>query len=331
MNSFNESTLTSTQNLTITFQMLKKFFDSYDEYANRSIGGIGFVINFIFLFIFSKNAFNGRYNYQWCHTICNIAVCIIASIRVQLLSQKEDSTFYYLIYSVYVSFLVRIFLIASVLSDILLIFSRFALLSNKKYFLSELSRMANLGFSFGVGISAILPFYIASKIVKSEKEGIYFWEVNEFGKSQFFLIYLLALFFFETVIPLTFLTILNILSIRQYQTIVSRRRRIIRACLKIEKAELRFTKTVLTLNIIWVISRILDMIIGILNRMVLTEIISLDSELKIVYDFLRDFIFSILYIVHAFEPLVYMIVDKQIRNVVVKILRLNKVRNIMII
>ena len=62
----------------------------------------------------------------------------------------------------------------------------------------------------------------------------------------------------------------------------------------------RFTKTVLTLNVIWVMSRGFDMIIGIIVRMTLVQVIVPDSESKIVYDFMREVSFDVLHSSHWF-------------------------------
>lgn len=96
---------------------------------------------------------------------------------------------------------------SSVYSDVLLVFSRYCALYKKENFLNELTKITNLLLCFSIGILTYLPLYFSIRIVKSETEEEFHWELNEFGSSKFIIIYISAIFLIETLIPLTILTI----------------------------------------------------------------------------------------------------------------------------
>ena len=169
-----------------------------------------------------------------------------------------------------------------------------------------------------------LPIYFGIKIEKCETEEKYYLETNEFALSR--IIYInIAIFFVGTVIPLTLLTILNIYSIRKYRQIIIEKKRLRVNTEEISKGELRFTKTVITLNAIWIVSRCLDLIITVIYKFSVRQILQVNLESIILIEALRNFSNLIMIIVHSIEPLVYLKMDRNVRGVVWALFKWNKV------
>lgn len=295
-----------------------------NNYINRLISGLGFITNLSFLFVYSNKKLKGLYSYQFCHCLCNLMVCLVGSLHSPLLKQKIDSNYYYLIFNILIdNFPLRIVLIASGYSDILRILNRYLDLTKKRNIFSHLSKLVNLVLCQGFAIIVCLPAYFGIKIVESNSNGMYFWELNEFGSTKFYIIYVLTVFLIETVIPLTLLTTLNAMSIRRYRQNTLERRRLQTTIKHIKKIEIRFTKTVLILNIILIVSRGLDMIIGVITRIIIFGEVEISRESGILFDTSRTFIFSILFFVHAFESIFYLLMDRNIKGAVTEILNCN--------
>lgn len=82
--------------------------------------------------------------------------------------------------------------------------------------------------------------------------------------------------------------------------------------------ELIFTKTVLILNTIWVVSRVLDMVTNMLFRLTITENVQILLDSLILIEALRNFSNLILFTAHSLESFIYFKMDNRIRGLVLK-------------
>lgn len=306
------------------YQLIAKLEEIGFKYVGRSIGGLGVIINLFFLFVYSNKTLRNLYSFQWCHCFTNMVVCLFASLVLETIKQNTDTNTYELII---VNFIInlpfRMALTASVFSDVLRVINRYSDLIKKETFLSKLSKLANLAICFGLGVAVFLPTYIGMKIKASKSSGMSYWELNEFGTSQYFSFYVLFLFFIETLIPLIILTTLNLLSVRYYRRDRYERIRYQITITGLKKIELRFTRTVLRLNMILIVSRGLDMIIETIFRLTLIGILLVDYKTEILIRGFKQLSFCILIAVHAFESLVYLKMDQNIKRVVSELFQRN--------
>lgn len=67
---------------------------------------------------------------------------------------------------------------------------------------------------------------------------------------------------------------------------------------------------------------IVFLVMNMIHRMVETEVIVLSPESEIVLTFIKEIVSMIMYSIIAFEPLMYLAVDKELQDVVAKVLRL---------
>ena len=325
MDHTNQTFINQTE-LSNIYQILTQMNGVLYNYISRTICGLGFITNLFFLFVYSNKKLKGIYSYQFCHCLCNLVVCFIGSFYSPFLQQKTNASYFFLIFNFFVYLPLRIALIASGYSDVLRILNRYLFLKKKKIFLSELSKLKNLGCCLGFGTVLLLPVYFAIKIVKSKSKGKFYWEFNEIGLTKYFTIYLLALLLIEIVIPLVILTILNIRSIRFYQEDRLVRQRLQIMITEIRKKELRFTRTVLLLNIILIASRGLDMITTLMTRIVVVGEMEISRDSNILLDLSRTISLSILFFVHAFESFIYLKMDKNIKQLVAGFFKCKQVK-----
>lgn len=308
------------QDVSSIYQIIEYINEILVGYGNMSIGFLGFTINIIFLFVYSNKTLKGLYSFQWCHGFANVVVCLLVGVHLGVFESKKEANYYELIIrSLIIPFSLKIALIASGFSDVLRIYNRYSDLTRKKSILSGMSKLANLAICFGLGIIFCLPLYFGIKIeqVKIEKsqiEELYFWNSNEFLSSNYFVIYLI-----EPLTPLIILTILNILSVKRYHE--DTRERPQSGMTGKKKAELQFTKTVLMLNVMWILARSFEVTGWLLYCLVATETLKISPESKILIKAFRDISFSILIAAHVFEPFIYLIMDQNIKRVVLKIFK----------
>lgn len=329
MNSTNQAFINHTvpvgQDMHSFYRIIKQIDKILITYIMRSIGGLGFITNLFFLYVYSNKTLKNLYVYQWCHCFTNMVVCLFVSIYFEI--TKDSESYYFLIICFLITFfLLRTALNASLYSDLLRVFNRYSSLTNRKNFLSKLSKWSNLGICFGLAMSIRIPTYIGINIEKSETQEKFFWNMNDFGYSNLWIIYLLLTALIDPLILLIISTILNILSIQCYRKATLEKKRLQHSIDKTKKKELRFTKTVLIVNIIYILSRCFEMICRIIFSLTLSETVRVSSEIEILVKGVTDFSYTVLIAVHAFESLIYLKMDVNVKKVVVKIFKCETVR-----
>ena len=137
-----------------TTDQLSSFYHALDlttfileNYVCRVVTGLGIIFNMCLLrLLLNKRLTHTMYNYLWSRAFCNMIVCLFGLVYMdfprQIISQLP---YYRLIYQAYmITALIRTAFLASAVSDILLVLNRYFNILNKKNFLSEISKVANL-------------------------------------------------------------------------------------------------------------------------------------------------------------------------------------------
>ena len=111
------------QELSALFQDLDLIRVIIRDYFSRKVSGLGIFLNLIFLVILlNKKLKNSIYNFFWSRSFCNLIVCIFGLAYMDPLKQKVERPLYLLIHQVYIiGFTIRIVLLASTMTDCLLI------------------------------------------------------------------------------------------------------------------------------------------------------------------------------------------------------------------
>ncbi len=228
-------------------------------------------------------------------------------------------------YSLYSIVILRIFTLSAFISDILMIFNRYLEIIGKQNYLNHLSKKSNLLICFLFPAICTLPYYFAFDIVKSVRKGSYIKQLNEFGVSGVFAAYFFLMFLIETVIPLAIHLFLNIVSIYKFKNLMERHANLTNNQTEARMAEVRFTKMVLLLSFITSVTRILDLIFTIGNRIyyIAPYLFQPGAGDKIM--FAKSLSNLIVYGAFALDVLVYLIMDNNLWRLISTITGLDKV------
>ena len=268
MNVLNQTIVNGTmpgQELSALFQDLDLIILIIRDYFSRIVSGLGIFLNLIFLVILlSKKLKNSIYSYLWSRSFCNLIVCIFGLVYMDPPDQRLDRPLYLQIHQVIISgFTIRTVLLASAITDCLLILNRYFNLSNRQNFWTKIPIKYNLLMCYSLGTIFILPAYFSIRIVQTTHfSSIFYWITSDFGLSLFLKLYILLIFLVESVIPVFFLLIMNIISIRKFRKVMAT---LTTDQNKSVKAEKRFTKWILVLTAICLITRSLDLLSTVLG------------------------------------------------------------------
>ena len=165
-----------------------------------------------------------------------------------------------------IGFTLRIALLASALSDILLILTRLLNLFNKKNFLTKIPKKYNLLGCYVLSSCFLIPVYFTIKFIPTTSTGMYYLSPNEFGTSFAFRVYWLSVLIIESVIPFLCLLILNVISIIKFRKVMANKVHLALKKSRAVEAEERFTKYTLVLTLVCLLTLTLDMFTSIVHR-----------------------------------------------------------------
>ena len=141
-----------------------------------------------------------------------------------------------------------------------------------------------------------------------------------------FQFYEIAIAFFEGIFPIMSLTVMNIISIRKFKRIMKDKREmsegkgLMTEKRRFEKADIRFTKLIILLTFIQILTRLFDCIISILLRIKYIENIRIDVSDSLIF-FLREVSSILLISAHSFDGVLYFLYDTQVKRVLIRIFR----------
>ncbi len=284
-----------------------------DNIVSRSIGCIGILVNLFFVIILSHRTLRHKiYDFLWCRQFTSLLTClsVVASNGFCFGCDYESERLAY--YSWYIALTIRVFSLASFISDILLIFNRYFEVCQKNTFLRRLSKKVNLFISFSIPFILSLPSFFAATVVKVPLNGKFELTLNIFGASNYFRLYFFLLFLMEIVIPLITLLWMNIVSVFKFKYVMERHGNLTGNQIDTRKAERRFTRMVFLLSAITSVTRIIDMITSIFNRLSIISPSSFDQGRLELLLFSKGITVILINIALAFDALVFLKMDKNI-------------------
>jgi hypothetical protein len=184
-----------------------------NNYINRTFGGVGILVNLFFVILLSHRTLRNKiYDFLWCRQFTSLMAClsIVASFGLCFDCSYDFEWLAYFPWHAAVT--IRVFSLASFISDILLISNRYFEVCRKTTFLKRLSKKLNLFLCLMISFSFFLPLYFPVYVVKNPLNGTFKLSFNVFGASVYFKVYFLILFLIETIIPLSVFLWLNIVS-----------------------------------------------------------------------------------------------------------------------
>ncbi len=303
--------------------------DIVESYLIRIVGAIGVVFNVFFAVILLNRSLKHKiYNFLWCRAVCNLSVCILSAGFVKKCFVCEYDSYEFLFYQYYISTInSRVFSLASLMSDLFLILNRFLEIVKKKSFLFKMSKLLNLLICFSVPILISLPVYFSTRIMKNKSRGKFEKQLTQFGTSKVYSTYFLGVFLFETIFPILVLVVLNVVSVYKFKKLMNKKGHLTKNRTEGKLAELRFTKMVFILTYICILSRVMDFIITFLYRLtIINSLIFSPSSIRFLL-FLMSLTNLFLFAVQALDGLVYLIMDRNLWKLSLKVFKLKKVSN----
>ena len=175
----------------------------------------------------------------------------------------------------------------------------------------------NLFICFSSPIILIIPAYFAVKVMKSldADNATAYWTLTDFGKTPFFKLYAVLLLLLENVLPLILLIVMNLINHFKFKSIMKRKVQVISdADVRADKANNRFTKLIITLTFICIVTRSFDTLFAVYNRVRLFFGIVLSDELEALLNLLRACSFFLLFGGHACDGILYFFFDKNLKS-----------------
>lgn len=302
------STVQACQTLQIAGELIS-------NYVIRFIGALGIFVNLITLAILliKKSKFqNNYYNFVWCRQFSNLIVCILGAGYLAQSCQvclDYDLTFYEYFLS---RIPLRIAFLASIVSDNLLVANRIYVISGIQNTLTRLTKKMNLSICLFIPLVLLMPFYFTLIIVSTDKGGFAIGLRNELNSLGYISIYALLLPLLEVFIPLVSLAILNVIFVVKYYNFMVRKAHLTRNRTSNKQAELTFTRASLILSTINILTRLFDLIVVILTRVVFPLLFNY----HIMAYYLTAQSNLLMFLAHAFDALILFKMDTNLRKLV---------------
>ena len=141
-----------------------------------------------------------------------------------------------------------------------------------------------------------------------------FWTLTEFGLSTFFKVYSLILLLFETIIPLGVLITISVISLRKFRKLMISKRSISMDGSYIIAAEMNFTRLIIALTSICILTRTFDSIMAIYYREKLFFDIKFSETLDAMLYFIKHISTGLLFGAHSLDGLLYYSYDIQMKR-----------------
>jgi hypothetical protein len=234
-----------------------------DNIVNRSIGGIGILVNLCFVIILSHRTLRHKiYDFLWCRQFTSLLTCLSIAASYGFCNDCEYGSEWLAYYAWYIALTIRGFSLASLISDILLIFDRYFEVCQKSNFLRRLSKSRNIFFCFSISFILLVPGCFAVYVVKAPLNGNFVLTLNVFGASVYFKLYYFFSYLFEIIIPLFTILWINIVSVSKFKNVMDLTSNQVEA----RKAERRYTRMVFLLSAITFVTRMIDIVTSVFYR-----------------------------------------------------------------
>jgi len=149
-------------------------------------------------------------------------------------------------------------------------------------------------------------------VVKVPLNGKYKLTLNAFGASIYFKLYFFIMLLFEFAIPLSTLLWMNSVSVFKFKHVMERHGDLTGNQIEARKVERHFSKMVFILSAITSVTRIIDMVTSVSNRIaVISPSTFGQSTLELIL-FSKSITYSFINIALAFDALVFIRMDNNI-------------------
>ena len=298
-----------------------------ETYVIRVAGGIGVLLNALyFKILLDKRLKHKIYDFFLCRVLCSAIVCLFGVGNISKCFTCESDSYWFLIYQYYISGIgIRMALFASLISDIFLILNRYLQMTKRNSpFWKQISKKLIMFLSLSLPILGVWPGFIAVEIVK-QPNGLYVKKLTNFGLSKAYTYYLVVLFMLETVIPIGTILVLNVLSVVKFRKQTRIHRNLTRQQQNDNKVENRYTKLVIILTTICIISRFFDMATGLLYRLQYLDPSMISKGQILLITFSMSLSNLVLFIIHGEDGLIYFKMDRNLWRLSLAMLGLKKV------
>ena len=189
------------------------------------------------------------------------------------------------------------------------------MLFNKKNILSNVPKILILFVYFLISTILILPWWFTIEIVQTNEADSYTWTRSEYGQSKIVEVYVLLVFIVESIIPCLCLLILFVIAKFKFNKVIKNSSSMLASDpASLVSLEMRFSRFTLIIMSIFLFTHILDLFVGIANRLVFVIGMDVTSELASLINFTRQFTYLVIFSSHALNSLLYYIMDRNLRD-----------------
>jgi hypothetical protein len=293
-----------------------------DNIVSRSIGGTGILVNLCFVIILShRTLWHKIYDFLWCRQFTSLLTCLSVAASYGFCFDCDYDSEWMAYYSWYIAIAIRGFSLASFISDLLLIFNRYFEICRKTTYLRRFSKKLNFFICFSVSLIIFVPCLFAVYVVKVPLNGKFKLTLNFFGSSIYFKLYFFLAFLFDTVMPLLTLLLVNIVSVFKFENVMERHADLTGNQIETRKAERRFTILVFLLSAITSVTRIIDMVTSIFNRISIISPSTFEQGTLELIIFSKSTSVFFINVALAFDALVFLRMDKKVWSLILSFTR----------
>ncbi len=298
-----------------TFAQSVSFFESI-SYLNRLIGLVGVILNVLVLIVMSnKSLLHPLYNFFRCRQFVNLIVCVLGCGWVDQLDIDIPNAYsrkFYVYYIFGVPF--RTAMTSSAISDLILSLNRYYIITNRTTFLIRISKLRNLAICLLFPICIYIPYFFIYEIQSTNNENEFVLKLTDLSNSIPFRVYLVATGLFEPFISILALGFVNTLSAIYFRKNMIRKGHLLKNRTTTKRTEVAYTKTVFILSTICFVTRTIDALVAILVRLTILKIIKFSDVIESRIMFLHEVSCLLILSAHAFDIIVYIAMDSNLRR-----------------
>ncbi len=302
-----------------------------DNYVIRIAGSLGVLLNLFFAIVLRhKSLKNKLYDFFWCRVAINFLISVLVAGQLGNCFACEFSSYEVVIYQYHINALgLRLLKLSSLLSDLHLIVNRFLEITRKKNCVQKMSKKLVLFVCLFPPAVLTVPAHLAVRIVAGSTNQTYIKELTQFGSSKTLLVYSVLVFLFESVIPCVVMIFLNCVSNYKFRDLMYRHAHLTKNKTESKKAEIRFTKMIFILTSICILSTFLDLVTTLLARLIPQDTSLFSPTFVKALAFAKSVTNLLVYSVHALDGIIYLKLDKNLWQLILKIFSLRKVNKLL--
>ena len=279
---------------------------------------VGFLINIsIINLLRSKTLKFSFYKHVIIKTVIDSLICIVGmgyfytsciGNVCQIYSRYEI-----IVYEWVIKLSVRYMFMQSSLHEIYLITNRYLTLKNNNNWLIKLKLKYYIPVLVIIPLAFCSPIYFSVMIKPSDEHSeLYYWSVldNNLIPGS-----LLLLVFFENIIPLIILVIMSVLCQMEYKKrIIIKSKIIIQAIKDMKKLGQSYTRITIIITTLFIITRVTDFFSSVSARAIYVVDFEIDTNIISIINFTRQLVFLVYFGLHSFNALLYVQIDKNLRD-----------------